>query len=89
MEISIIGILLWILFGAIIGGIAQFLGPGKQNLGWIATILLGIAGSFVGGFLGNFFSTGEAAVTASGVILSIVGATILLAIYVMATKRAS
>ena len=41
----------WILFGLVVGAIAKFLMPGKDPGGWIVTILLGIAGSFVGGFL--------------------------------------
>ena len=40
----------WILFGLVVGAIAKFLMPGRDPGGWIVTILLGIAGSFVGGF---------------------------------------
>ena len=41
----------WILFGLVVGAIAKFLMPGRDPGGWIVTILLSIAGSFVGGFL--------------------------------------
>src|SRR2546428_11394968 len=47
---SILG---WLLFGLIVGAIAKFLMPGNDPGGWIVTILLGIAGSFVGGFLAS------------------------------------
>ena len=46
-------ILGWLLFGLIVGAIAKFLMPGRDPGGWIVTILLGIAGSFVGGFLAS------------------------------------
>ncbi|QDT36697.1 GlsB/YeaQ/YmgE family stress response membrane protein [Stratiformator vulcanicus] len=84
---TVINVILWIIFGAFCGGIAQFLVPGKQNLGWIASIALGVVGSFVGGFLWTFFQTGQGQFSPGGIIMSIVGATVLLAIYVFATKR--
>src|SRR5256885_15320032 len=43
----------WLLFGLVVGAIAKFLMPGRDPGGWIVTILLGIAGSFVGGFLAS------------------------------------
>ena len=47
------GLLSWILFGLIVGGIAKFLMPGKDPGGCLVTILLGIGGAVVGGFLGT------------------------------------
>jgi uncharacterized membrane protein YeaQ/YmgE (transglycosylase-associated protein family) len=79
------GWLAWIVSGLIIGAIAKFIMPGKDPGGFIVTILLGIAGAVVGGYLGQalgFYQTGEAA----GWIMSIVGAMILLALYRMFTK---
>jgi uncharacterized membrane protein YeaQ/YmgE (transglycosylase-associated protein family) len=77
MIFNIIG---WIVFGLIVGALAKLLMPGNDSNSLITTILLGIAGSFVGGFLGNllFGSKGESAVRYGGWILSIVGAMILL-----------
>src|SRR5712691_9362390 len=49
-SMNIIG---WLLFGLIVGAIAKFLMPGRDPGGWIVTILLGIAGSFVGGFFAS------------------------------------
>ena len=74
-----IGFLGWLLFGLIVGVIAKFLMPGRDPGGWIVTILLGIAGSFVGGFLAQFF-LGRQTQTA-GFIGSIIGAMVLLFIY--------
>lgn len=47
------GILAWILLGLIAGAIAKAILPGEQGGGWLATIILGIVGAIVGGFLGS------------------------------------
>ena len=75
----------WIIFGAIVGAIAKFLMPGKDPGGWIVTILLGIAGSFVGGFLATAVM-GRNEQTA-GWIGSIIGAMVLLFIYRLIVGR--
>lgn len=82
------GILGWILFGLIAGVIAKLIMPGKDPGGFIVTILLGIAGALLGGFLGRalgFYGEGEGA----GMLMSILGAIILLAIYRMMVGRRS
>lgn len=48
-----LSILSWIIFGLIAGAIAKALHPGKDPGGWIITIILGIAGAFVGGWVGS------------------------------------
>jgi uncharacterized membrane protein YeaQ/YmgE (transglycosylase-associated protein family) len=75
----------WILFGLIVGAIAKFLMPGKDPGGWIITILLGIAGSFVGGFLATTL-IGRDQQTA-GWIGSIIGAMLLLFLYRLIAGR--
>jgi uncharacterized membrane protein YeaQ/YmgE (transglycosylase-associated protein family) len=75
----------WLLFGLIVGAIAKFLMPGNDPGGWIVTILLGIAGSFVGGFLVTTF-LGRTEQTA-GWIGSIVGAMLLLFVYRLIVGR--
>ena len=80
------GILGWILFGLVAGVIAKLVTPGRDPGGFIVTILLGIAGAFLGGFLGQamgFYGEGEAA----GMLMSILGAVVLLVIYRMAVGR--
>ncbi len=76
-------IVTWIIFGAIVGVIARFLMPGRDSMGWIGTIVLGIIGSFVGGFLAQLLFAGNAALPppTSGWIGSIIGALVVLAIY--------
>jgi len=80
------GILGWIVFGLVVGVIAKLLMPGKDPGGFIVTILLGIVGAVVGGYIGRamgFYSAGQSA----GWIMSILGAILVLAIYRMATRR--
>lgn len=79
---SIIG---WIIFGAIVGAIAKFLMPGRDPGGWIVTILLGIAGSFVGGYLASMLGRDQNG--PAGWIGSIIGAIILLFIYRLIVGR--
>ena len=76
-------IVTWIIFGAIVGVIARFLMPGRDPMGWVGTIVLGIIGSFVGGFLAQLLFAGNAALPppTSGWIGSIIGALVVLAIY--------
>src|SRR5205085_10887027 len=76
----------WIIFGLIVGIIAKLLMPGRDPGGFIITILLGIAGAMLGGFVGRalgFYGPQESA----GWLMSILGAVILLAIYRMVARR--
>jgi len=80
------GIFVWIIIGGIAGAIAKLLMPGRDPGGCIVTILLGIAGAFVAGWLGHaigWYKTGEGA----GFVAAIVGAFIILAIYRMVAGR--
>jgi uncharacterized membrane protein YeaQ/YmgE (transglycosylase-associated protein family) len=79
-------ILSWIVFGLVAGFIAKLLMPGRDPGGFIVTILLGIAGALVGGFIGRamgFYGPGQSA----GWLMSILGAIILLALYRMVARR--
>ena len=74
-----------ILIGLVAGVIAKFLTPGRDPGGWIITILLGIAGSYVGTFLGRTIGHYQEGQTA-GFIASVIGAVVLLLIYRLFTK---
>jgi uncharacterized membrane protein YeaQ/YmgE (transglycosylase-associated protein family) len=79
-------ILVWILFGLVVGILAKLLMPGRDPGGFIVTTLLGIAGALVGGFIGKamgFYGPGQSA----GWLMSILGAIILLALYRMMVRR--
>ncbi len=79
--------ILWMLIiGLVIGAIAKFMMPGKDPGGIVITMLLGVAGSLIAGFLGRslgWYGTNESA----GFIASIIGAIILLAGYRMVVGR--
>lgn len=73
--------LLWMfIVGIVVGAIARFFMPGAENIGLLMTGVLGIAGSFVGGFIARLFSKPEdgALVHPAGLIMSVIGAMILL-----------
>lgn len=74
--------------GFVVGLIARFIMPGNQHMGFIRTTLLGIAGSFVGGFLAALVWGGNwRSPSASGWIGSIIGAVVLLVLSEMLTSR--
>ncbi|MEP6995836.1 MAG: GlsB/YeaQ/YmgE family stress response membrane protein [Acidobacteriota bacterium] len=80
------GILGWIIFGLIVGALAKLVMPGKDPGGYVVTILLGIVGALLGGFLGRalgMYREGEPA----GFVGALIGAIVVLAIYRMATGR--
>ena len=70
----------WIIFGLIVGIVAKLLMPGRDPGGFVITILLGIAGALVGGFLGRFlglYRPGQPA----GFIMAVLGSILLLMLY--------
>jgi uncharacterized membrane protein YeaQ/YmgE (transglycosylase-associated protein family) len=81
------GIIGWILFGLVVGVVGKLLMPGRDPGGFILTIVLGIAGALIGGFIGQalgFYREGEAA----GFIIAVLGSIILLLLYrVMVGRR--
>ena len=80
------GILGWILFGLIVGALAKLVMPGRDPGGIIVTMLLGIAGAVIGGFVGRalgLYGEGEAA----GFVMSFIGAVVLLVLYRMIVGR--
>ena len=86
-----LAVLGWIVFGVVIGLIARAIMPGSQSMGFMLTALLGIAGSFVGGWLGTFLSGAGGQPDmhqAAGWIGSIIGALVLLFGYGMVAKKA-
>ena len=81
-----LSILSLILFGLVVGVIAKLLMPGRDPGGFIVTILLGIAGAVIGGYLGRamgFYGPNEGA----GFLMALLGSVILLAIYRLAVRR--
>ncbi len=82
------GILSWIILGLIAGILGKLLMPGKDPGGWIITILLGIGGAFVGGWVGNLVGLGTTGGLSLGSIATAtVGAIILLFVYRLVKKK--
>ncbi len=79
--------ILWtIIIGLIVGAVAKLIMPGRDPGGWIITLILGLAGSFLGTFLGRavgWYHEGQNA----GFIASVVGAVILLFLYRLIVKK--
>jgi uncharacterized membrane protein YeaQ/YmgE (transglycosylase-associated protein family) len=82
------GILLFIVFGLVVGLLARAIMPGRQPMGWIMTAVLGMIGSFVGGFLVSLVTdTRVTDFNTAGLIGSLIGAIVVLAIYGAVTRR--
>jgi len=76
----------WIFFGLVVGIVGKLLTPGRDPGGFILTIILGIAGALIGGFLGQslgFYREGEPV----GFIMAVIGSVILLLLYRMFAGR--
>ena len=74
-------ILFFLLFGLVVGLLARAIMPGEQKMGWIATMGLGVLGSFVGGFLVALFTSRRVTdFSTSGLIGSVIGAILVLLI---------
>lgn len=86
MILTILG---WIIFGLIVGVIAKVIMPGKDPGGVIVTILLGIVGAVLGGFVGSALISGDAAGPGRimSFVLAVVGAIVVLAVYRLLTGR--
>ena len=83
------GIITWINFGLIAGAIAKLIMPGNQGMGWLMTIILGIVGAFVGGWVGSLIGWGTVNdFDFKSMLLAVVGALLVLWIYGMVTKKA-
>lgn len=81
-------ILAWIIFGGIVGIIAKWLMPGPDRGGIIITILLGIAGALVGGFIASALGLGDVTgFNLWSLIIAVLGAILLLFIYRQVQRR--
>jgi uncharacterized membrane protein YeaQ/YmgE (transglycosylase-associated protein family) len=76
------GILTWIVFGLIAGAIAKLIMPGNDPGGFIVTMLLGVAGALVGGFIGSALGFGGVdGFNFGSFLIAVLGAILLLVIY--------
>jgi uncharacterized membrane protein YeaQ/YmgE (transglycosylase-associated protein family) len=85
MEVAM---LYFLIFGLVVGALARFIVPGKESGGWLVSLLLGVAGSFAGAFLGRamgFYREGEPA----GFVMSVLGSILLVIVYHAFARRRS
>lgn len=82
------GLLLFVLFGLVVGFLARAILPGRQSMGLIMTAILGMVGSLLGGFLGSMVSGDDVTrVHSAGLIGSVLGALVVLALATMGSRR--
>lgn len=84
-------IIAWIILGLLAGAIAKAIVPGPQGGGWIATMLLGVVGAFIGGTLHTLIETGSFVLTAPelsifGVLIAVIGAIIAIFLYGLVSR---
>lgn len=78
----------WLIIGLIAGALARLILPGKDPMGLLATIVLGILGSLVGGFVSTLiFSSSNTGFHVGGLIMSVLGAILLLWVWRMVRSR--
>ena len=80
-------ILLSLIIGLIVGALAKLFMPGRDPGGVILTMLLGIAGSLVAGFIGRSLGWYHSGTSGPGIIASVIGAMVLLGIYRLLARR--
>jgi uncharacterized membrane protein YeaQ/YmgE (transglycosylase-associated protein family) len=82
------GVLSWIIMGLIVGMLAKLIMPGDDPGGMIVTILLGVAGALLGGFIGTYFQLGDVTgFNMVSLLLAIGGSLILLILYRLIVRR--
>jgi uncharacterized membrane protein YeaQ/YmgE (transglycosylase-associated protein family) len=83
-----VGFLSWIVFGLIAGALAKLIMPGPQGGGILLTILLGIVGSIVGGFLGTLFGFGDiSGFDLRSLLLAVGGGLVALSLWGMLSRK--
>ena len=88
-----LGFIWWLIIGLIAGALARLIMPGRDAMGWLATMLLGIVGSILGGLIGMALWRSDTAADTgfhpAGLLLSIVGAIAVLFIWRMIKGRST
>ena len=74
-------VLMWVLFGLVVGVIAKLVTPGREPGGFAITVLLGIGGALVGGLLSRMLGLATTHTSPGGFLMSVVGAVVLIVIY--------
>lgn len=80
-------LILFLIFGLVVGALARVIVPGREPGGWLVSLALGVAGAFLGGFIGRALGFYDADVTTGGFVMSLIGAIVLVAIYHAIVRR--
>ncbi len=83
---AVMHLVAFLIFGLVVGALARLIVPGREPGGWLVSMLLGVLGAYVGGFIGRAFgmySPGQPA----GFVMALIGAIIVVAVYHAATRR--
>jgi uncharacterized membrane protein YeaQ/YmgE (transglycosylase-associated protein family) len=75
------GIIVWLIIGLIAGALARLLVPGRDPMGFLGTLLLGLVGSVIGGFVGGLLTEGDDTFDPAGIIGSVLGAIVALLLW--------
>ncbi len=81
MELTLATVLGWAVFGLVVGLLARLIVPGRDPMGFFATVFLGVVGAFVGGLIAYALRLGSDPYSPAGWILSVIGAVVALGIY--------
>jgi uncharacterized membrane protein YeaQ/YmgE (transglycosylase-associated protein family) len=82
------GILTWIVFGLIAGAVARWIMPGRQQGGWVVSIILGIVGAVVGGWIGTLLGFGGVSgFDLRSLVVAVGGAIVVLFVYRTLTRK--
>jgi uncharacterized membrane protein YeaQ/YmgE (transglycosylase-associated protein family) len=74
-------VILFLIFGLVVGALARLIVPGREPGGWVVSLVLGVAGAFLGGFIGRALGFYDTDVTTGGFLMSLLGAIVLVGIY--------
>lgn len=84
------GFISWIILGLVVGVLAKFIMPGRDPGGFVVTTLLGIAGAFVGGYIGTTLGFGSVTgFDVRSLLIAVAGAVLLLAVFRALKRRRS
>lgn len=76
----------WVIYGLIVGSLAKLFHPGEDPIGFLPTVGIGVAGSFIGGALNWALGYGTSPLSSSGIIMGTVGGIIFCFLYSMYKK---
>lgn len=82
-----IWLITWVIYGLMVGALARWLHPGKESITYFQTLLVGIVGSYVGGFLSYLLLDIGTPFSPSGIGFSLLGAIIVLIIYMRSKNK--